>query len=145
MKRDDWVLLTIARAGDRPLQPVQLQKSLFLVGRNLSKSLLKADPFYRFRAYDYGPFAAEVYTDAEAFESLGFVTITRPPSSRYKLYLATPAGRQQAESLEAGLSAKAKEYLSEVVQFVQSLTFDQLVAAIYHAYPDMKVNSVFQN
>jgi len=139
----DWTLLAIAKAGSTPLQPVQLQKALFLIGQNLSKAKLKAR-FYIFDAYDYGPFCQAVYGDAETLEQTGLVTITRPPQSRYKLYTATEAGHERARALEQQLDADAVDYVGKAVRYTQSLSFNDLVAAIYKAYPEMKVNSVFK-
>ncbi len=48
MMRKDWTLLTIVAADEHPLQPVQLQKSLFLISRNLPHYLLGSDQFYSF-------------------------------------------------------------------------------------------------
>ncbi len=140
----DWTLITIATAGERPLQPVQLQKSLFLLGQNLAPEQLQTDLFYRFEAYDYGPFSNSVYADAEALEHAGLVVIHRPPKSRYKLYGVSEAGRKRANELESGLDEKVIEYVRDVVQFTQSVSFNQLVSAIYKKYPEMKANSVFR-
>jgi hypothetical protein len=41
MTRKDWTLLVIAASEKKPLQPVHLQKSLFLLARNLSLGELK--------------------------------------------------------------------------------------------------------
>ena len=140
----DWTLLVIAKAGSRSLQPVQLQKSLFLLGRNLPKEALQTESFYEFVPYDYGPFSSSVYSDAEQLESDGLVNILRPPESRYKLYSATREGAERAGVAEQSLSVSAKEYLEKVMRFVQTVPFNHLVTAIYKAYPEMKVNSVFQ-
>lgn len=144
MRPIDWTLLCIAEAGNQPLQPVQLQKALFLLGRNLPLSRLKAETFYSFEPYDYGPFAAGVYRDAEALEQGGLVTIKRPPLTRFNQYSSTDAGRETAASLRKELPADVAKYLTDVIKFTQSLSFNELVAAIYKAYPDMKANSVFQ-
>ena len=63
MTPKDWTLLVLASAGG-PLSPVQLQKTLFLIDRNLSRAQRGVTRFYNFRAYDYGPFDSAIYTDA---------------------------------------------------------------------------------
>lgn len=140
----DWTLLVIAAAGDKPLQPVQLQKSLFLLGEELSAKDLGTRHFYAFTPYDYGPFCAEAYSDAEVLEAAGLVTISRPPETRYRLYVCTDQGAKRAAELRASLAPSAADYLARVVAFTQSLTFNELVTAVYKAYPAMKKNSVFQ-
>ena len=62
MTRQDWLLLVLAAADGKPLSPLQLQKSLFLVGYDLAR--LVGSDFYTFRPFDYGPFDAAVYRDA---------------------------------------------------------------------------------
>lgn len=142
----DWTLLVIAEAGTRSVQPVQLQKSLFLISQNLKKPDLTTDPdhFYLFRAYDYGPFCGAVYDDAEILETEGLVEIQHPPATRYKLYRITPSGTARASELRLILSKQALDYLGGVVKFTQNVSFNDLVSAIYKAYPEMRENSVFK-
>jgi uncharacterized phage-associated protein len=144
MNRRDWVLLTISAAEGRPVSPVQLQKALFLLSRNLKLGQLRTAHFYAFEAYDYGPFAREIYDDAEALEAEGFILIRQVGQPAYREYVSTPAGLQRASILRAELDDEVKDYLDRVVKWVQSMSFDQLVRAIYQAYPDTKVNSVFR-
>ena len=78
MTPKDWNLLAIAEGQSKPLQPVHLRKSLFLLGENLTRSQLQVDQCYTFRAHDYGPFCSEVYFEAEALCGEGLVRIDRP-------------------------------------------------------------------
>lgn len=80
MTRQDWLLLVLAAAGRKPLSPLQLQKSLFLVGYDLAK--LVGPDFYTFRPFDYSPFDATVYRDAEEQAAQGLVTIRSHPVTR---------------------------------------------------------------
>ena len=143
MTPSEWTLLAIASGYPSALQPVELQKSLFLLGQRLPKKLLGAR-FYSFQPYDYGPFSAQVYLDAESLEDDGLVEIARPPQARYRQYRATEKGLANAGALGAGLPKPVAEFVRDVVTFTQSLSFNDLVSAIYRAYPDMRVNSVFQ-
>ena len=52
--------------------------------------------------------------------------------------------KKEGESLLNTLDDKAIDYIRTVSTFVRSLTFTQLVAAIYRAYPAMRERSVFQ-
>jgi len=140
----DWTLLVIAAAEGKTLQPVQLQKALFLLGKRLTPQQRQTHEFYEFTAYDYGPFDSTIYTDAESLEAEGLIAITRPPVSRYKLYQATEEGLKRAAEVRAGLQPLAVEYVAKVVQVVRALSFNDLVSAIYKAYPEMRENSVFK-
>ena len=126
------------------LQPVQLQKSLFLLGRNLSPEKLQNDSFYKFEAYDYGPFCGEVYKDAEALEGNGMIAIMRPPLVRFNIYEITDLGTEHARALRKSLDEATTSYLDAVVDFTKSLSFTELVSAIYKAYPEMREKSVFR-
>lgn len=92
MTPKDWNLLAIAEAQSKPLQPVHLQKSLFLLGENLTRSQLQVDQCYTFRAHDYGPFCSEVYVEAEALCGEGLVRIDRPSGVSYRLCCPTDDG-----------------------------------------------------
>lgn len=145
MNPKDWTLLVIASADRQAIQPVQLQKSLFLIAKNVPPQILGPQPFYNFSPYDYGPFCSSVYNDAEQLEMEGLVTIHRPPQSRYKSYIATDSGSLKAQTCLQRLPAEIADYVKKVVSFSQRLSFNELVGAIYKAYPDMRVNSVFKD
>ena len=141
----DWTLLVIASAQGRPLSPVQLQKALFLLGRNLSTQQLHTSDFYEFRAYDYGPFNQQVYIDAQTLRDEGLIVIDPNAGVRYRDYGATPAGLEAARKLRQPLNSDVTAYLDKVVTWVGALSFTALVKAIYRDYPDMKANSVFRD
>lgn len=139
--RKNWALLAIAAASGEPVSPVQLQKSLFLLGRELG-DLVSGD-FYEFQPYNYGPFDIAVYKDAEELASEGLITITRPPHARYNEYRATAMGLARATCIREQAPARAAKYLETAVAWARRLSFSELVQAIYAKYPDTRVNSVF--
>jgi uncharacterized protein len=141
MRRRDWALLAIAAADGEPLSPVQLQKSLFLLGQEMGD--LVGQPYYQFSPYNYGPFDSSVYRDAAQLAEAGLVTVSRPAHLRYNEYRATPGGLALAGDLRQQASAAAVEYLHTIVDWARSLQFADLVQAIYAKYPDFRVNSVF--
>jgi hypothetical protein len=137
----EWAMLVIAAAEGQPMTPVQLQKALFVVGKNLDLG----NGFYRFEPYDYGPFCKQIYADAEGLERAGLVRITTPQGPwEYKEYLATADGLQRAKELRARLTPKQRDYVGRVVGWVRGRSFKELVTAIYEAYPEMAANSVFK-
>jgi hypothetical protein len=144
MKRADWLLIVAHHAEGRPLQPVQLQKILFLLSRNLTDEQLGVESFYHFEPYDYGPFSSEVYSDAEELEARGLMSITLADHARFRLYGLTPIGAKAAAECELMMSREVRSYVDELVTFAISLSFNELVKAVYRAYPEMKVNSVFK-
>ncbi len=143
MCRRDWNLVVLASARGEPLSPLQLQKSLFLLGRNLPASVI-GDDFYNFEPYNYGPFDARVYSDAAklAFDGLA----TRLESGRrWTEYAATPKGMDRARQLEATVPTSISDYVKSLVSWVRSQSFPSLVRTIYRLYPEMRVNSVFDD
>jgi len=133
-------MLAIGSAKGRGLSPVQLQKVLFLLGKELP-TVVGTD-FYHFQPYNYGPFDKAVYQDAEGLSYAGYVSIAS--SGRITEYSATPEGSDYAEQIRARAPRLGTEYLTKIVEWAQSLTFSELVRAIYNKYPQYRVNSVFQ-
>jgi hypothetical protein len=144
MKPRDWTLLTLAMAKGRNLQPVQLQKALFLLSRELTPVELGTSDFYNFDAYDYGPFSANIYSDAETLESEGLVEISRPPAVRFRLFKATSQGIAESSRLIDSLPESARDYLGRVVPWVETHSFNEIVRYVYQKFPEMRANSVFR-
>jgi uncharacterized protein len=140
MTQRDLVLAALAPAQGSHHTPVQVQKLLFLLDRNLSPKI-DAERF-RFAPYNYGPFDHGVYEQLELLEAEGLVV--RTPQQSWFTYSLTPAGQAAGEAALSGLGPNAQTYVREVSEFVRKLSFPELVSAIYRAFPDMRVNSVFQ-
>ena len=145
MTPKDWTLLVIAARNGSTIGPVYLQKSLFLLSKRLSKKDLGlgATTFYKFDPYDYGPFCATIYQDADDLRADGLITIDR--GAWFRAYGATKAGLDEAKKLEATLKPDIRNYLHQVVDWACNLSFKQLVSAIYQEYPDMRANSIFRD
>ena len=60
-----------------------------------------------------------------------------------RTYRLTDQGLKDGQEAIAKLEQPVQTYIGEVVNFVRSRTFPQLVSAIYKAFPEMKQNSVF--
>src|SRR5262245_55099470 len=125
-------MLAISSARGRGLSPVQLQKVLFLLGKELP--LVVGDRFYQFQPYNYGPFDKNVYQDAEGLSFAGYVSIAN--STSVTEYSATPEGLAYAELIRAKAPQRGIEYLGKIVEWAQSLSFSGLVRAIYNKYPE---------
>lgn len=143
LTKKDWTLLAIAAAKGAALSPLQLQKALFLLGQKLPAEV--HEDFYSFIPYNYGPFDPSIYTDADSLVSESLIATRIVPGRTWMEYLATAQGLVRAEQLKANASPVARNYLEDVVQWARSQSFTQLLRAIYSAYPDYAVNSVFAN
>ena len=141
MNRRDALLAIMGSANGLPFSPVQLQKAVFLVDRNLPQVFDQGSRF-NFAPYDYGPFDREVYVEAKALEMLD-LTISGRTSNGYIEYSVTDLGLSKAEDLITQLDAPSAEYIKKVSAWVRSMSFAKLVKSIYEAYPEMRANSVF--
>ena len=144
LRREDWCLLVLGAADGAPLQPVQLQKSLFLIGENVKPAAngLSAG-FYAFEPYDYGPFDSDVYADADELVSEGLAIVATRPGRSYREYAATPLGVKRAAVIAARLPSEARDYVRRVVDWARTRSFSEIVRAIYENYPEQRARSVF--
>lgn len=140
--RTAWIIVALAKAGEAGLNAVQLQKVLFLLGDRRKKAVGGA--FYKFKPYNYGPFSQEVYGDADRMMGEGLIELDTSHGPSRRTYHLTEAGKALAKRLEKELPADGVKYLTDTVAWAQRLSFEQLIRAIYEAYPAMQKNSVFQ-
>lgn len=141
MDRKNWLLLALDMAGERGLDPVQLQKALFIFGEELKKN--GTDQYFNFRPYDYGPFDVRVYSAVEDLERVGSVCIEPSQKSRRHYRIAGTAGAL-VDQIKREIPPEESAYLKRVVEWVQSVPFEELLRAVYRKYPAMATKSVFR-
>lgn len=141
MNKREMILIAFAPAKGAVHTPVQVQKLLFLIDREISE--FTGGPHFNFQPYNYGPFDETVYDEIMTLVKDDYIEIVQGMS--WNSYRLTKKGQNEGDKLLSSLEPKAKNFIEEVSELVQSLSFSQLVSAIYKAYPDMKVNSVFQD
>lgn len=120
--REDWALLAIA--ATRGLTPVQLQRTLYLLGQRFPK--LSASGFYEFRPIGAGDFSEQIYRDAEALSEKGLVTIGESEREGTREYRVTPAGAERARLLERQLRSPVLHELRTVVAWARTRSVEQL-------------------
>jgi uncharacterized protein len=143
MNRRDALLAVLAAAEGAPYTPVQIQKALFLVARNVPH-VVNEGPNFNFVAYDYGPFDSAVYAEARALASDGEAVIAQSGVGRWDTYSASEAGVARGRAILAALDEAPRNYIQSVSSWVRAQTFSGLVRSIYDAYPEMRENSIFQ-
>lgn len=142
MERRELIIAALAAAGENAaFAPVQVQKLFFLLDREAHQLL--GGPHFAFAPYDYGPFDRQLYEELERLEWEGLVAIDH--SRRYRLYRLTSQGYSEGVQELNKVPEPARTFVSRASNWVRSLNFQQLVAAIYNRYPDMKANSIFQS
>ncbi|MDE0124632.1 MAG: hypothetical protein OXN97_08660 [Bryobacterales bacterium] len=137
-----FVLAAMSPAGGGSYSPAQIQKLLFLIDREISD--LVGGSRFLFQPYHYGPFDKRVYAVLETLEDDGLVHIG-DSWTNYRTYTLTPDGLESGRRAIEEFDTRARDYMVRASNFVREQTFDKLVAAIYKAYPEMRVNSVFQD
>lgn len=138
--RHDWLLQALARQRDGRLTPVQVQKIMFLMKMEAGRKVGRK--FYDFEPYNYGPFCADIYRDLEMLRDKEWLVIEKQGRS-WNAYTITDQGRRAARAASKGLDDTALDYLGKVTDWVTSLSFVDLLRAIYAKYPKFKKNSVF--
>jgi hypothetical protein len=137
--RQQIVLAALAPAQGAAHSPVQLQKLLFLIDREVPT--LVGGPHFNFRPYNYGPFDKAVYQELEVLAEAGLTETV--PQGRWSGFRLTPNGQALGDAYLSKLPAAARDYIGRVSTFVRQHSFAALVSAIYKAYPEMRANSVF--
>ena len=144
LSRDQVALVVLSLAQGEAFTPVQIQKALFLASDKVPGAF-DADSRYDFQPYDYGPFDARVYSDVQGLDVQGLAQINQQPGSRWRTYAATEAGIAEGRRLADRLSGEQRDILARIIHLVRSLSFNELVSAIYRAYPHMRERSVFRD
>ncbi len=139
--RSEWLLFVLYTSES--LSPLQIQKSLFLLSKDVSGISEKA--FYQFEPYDYGPFDSDIYTESDRFEEEGLVSIDNPKERGMRRYRITKKGSEYIEPKINKLEPDDRKVLDDTVAFVKGQSFSSLVHSIYKRFPEFKENSVFSS
>ena len=141
----DWLLLLVALdAPAAGLEPVRVQKALFLLAR---EGGLPRSERYWFVPYNYGPMSPRIYRDVDALVRRGLLERVPVPGYAWGRVRATPAGRRRGERLAAGATARERRGLAalrRIRALVTSLGFAYLLATIYDRHPEYAIRSVFR-
>jgi hypothetical protein len=140
----DWLLLLTSEAAPGGLDPVRLQKGMFLLAQEAG---LPQRERYRFVAYNYGPMSRGLYRGLRDLVRAGLVERRFAPGVPWGRYTVTAAGVARASELEAGLGPRARgrrERLREVHARIAGQSFGDLLSDVYESYPEYATRSVFR-
>lgn len=147
MTRRDWLLLLLAyRGAPDGLDPVRIQKAMFLLKADLGPALPRAEA-YTFSAYNYGPMSKQIYADLDELVAEGLVRTVPVSGQSWSRYVASPRGLVAGEKIAAtaaDTNLKAAQKLWEVKQTVANKTFDELLAFVYDRHPEFEERSIFR-
>jgi hypothetical protein len=142
--RAHWLLLFVDAAGRAPVDPVRIQKGMFLLAMS---GALPAAERYRFEPYLYGPMSRDVYRDVRAFGERRLVDAHPVEGASWQVVGSTHAGRQLAAALRRRARAERPAALAEVASLrsrLDGLSFADLLGSIYDRYPAYASRSVFR-
>jgi uncharacterized protein YwgA len=144
MTARDWLLLLIAADGAPDgLDPVRLQKGMFLLAR---EAPLPPRERYWFVPYNYGPMSPAIYRDADKLVEAGLVEKVSAPGFGWERLAITAEGRERAHELargDPGATAARLRTVEQVKEEVTRLGFSELLREIYRRYPQFAARSVF--
>lgn len=143
MDKQSLVLAILSAGNGGEFSPVQVQKLFFLADKNISRYV--GGPHFNFSPYDYGPFDKAVYGVLKELTIAGSLETCEVPGRSWQTYRLTQSGQCVGQDLLSRLPERVITYINDLVGFVRTLSFEELVSAIYKAYPEMKVNSVFRD
>jgi|SRR5215211_7838774 len=143
MKARDRLLLLVAMDGaPRGLDPVRLQKGMFL---DAHESEVEEEGKYTFIPYNYGPMSTQIYSDLDSLVSEGLVEEVPVQGQSWSRYVATEKGLESGRSLLAKQSNdSAAQQLYRIKKDVASKTFKALLEDVYERYPQYASKSVFR-
>lgn len=143
--RREFVLAGMQPANQGAFTPAQIQKLFFLIqdcaAGSYALDLANGHTHFTFEPYHYGPFDKGVYAQIECLsrEGLAAIGMQEPFIRTYRL---TPEGQELANFIYGRVDQQTQRILSNVVTWVLEQNFNQLVKAVYAAYPDMAANSI---
>jgi uncharacterized protein len=129
----------------RGLDPVRLQKALFLFGQEVAD--LPDGQKYRFRPYNYGPMSSAIYDDIDELVADGLVEAVSVEGQSWSRYRPTERGVERGmQMLEAADTDErvGVQHLYDTKQTVTAMSFDELLEDVYERYPSFAARSVFK-
>lgn len=141
MTPSDWLLLLVAARPEIPIDPVRLQKGLFLLA--IEGGLEPAER-YDFEPYSFGPMSRDIYRDARELARRGEVTRMPVPGLSWHALRLTPIGDMRAGALRLDLTEAREDALTRIRTLVDGHSFADLLEHVYDRYPEYATRSVFR-
>ena len=141
--RQKTLLLFLGFSDLQELDPIRIMKGLFLIAMEAPKKWLPREARYKFEPYDWGPYSVDIYSDLDQLIEYKYIKTIEIPDHSWKYYSLTSMGIKISKSVAKDMDPRMVKYLQTIREFVDSLSFHELLTAIYRQYPKYAVNSVF--
>ena len=138
-------LLYYVGASEQPTDPVRIMKGLFLFTEKVKEGTISdQEGLFVFRPMSYGPCALGIYEGLDDLAESGQVVALPVLGQSWSRYQVTESGQHEVRRLEEREPAEVTAFLRKLRKWCDELSFSSLLKAIYKAYPDSAVNSVFK-
>lgn len=144
MRRTDWLLLLLHSAPGGGLDPVRMQKGMFLLAM---EGRLPAAQAYRFEPYAYGPMSRRLYRDVRRLREQQLIAAQPVPGASWERFAASPAGAALAAQLRERAAREqpaALAALDAIGARIAGLSFAELLEHVYDRHPQFALRSVFR-
>lgn len=128
------LLLLNANNNEKIRGKTRFMKELFLISKNVPELEYEAD----FEAHGYGPYSDYGSDVIEEFEVLHLVSTTNG-------YMLTDLGKEIAAIVKEDASSHDLEMIEDMKQLCNDLNTDEMLALVYHAYPEMTIESLVKD
>jgi len=141
--RAKWILFLLYALGGRIKGSTRLEKLLFLLNKKLK---IIENGVYEFRPYLFGPFSAQILSDARALQSMGLIEIEDEAFEAHEMsdfiyirksYRLTPEGVKIARKVYEQLITRSniRKVLPELRKF-NSMPLHELLDYVYREFPE---------
>ena len=144
MHRSEWLLVFLAADPGGSLDPVRVQKGMFLLAMTAS---LDDQARYAFEPYAYGPMSRGLYDDMRRLCRDGLLDATAVEGASWQLLALSPGGRELATRVRRRAKRtdpEALEQVNAIRREVSVMSFAELLEHVYDRYPAYAVRSVFR-
>src|SRR4051812_43253500 len=108
--RQETLLVFLRAGGGERVDPIRIQKALFILAKETPKDWLPTEARYRFEPYNYGPYSTDIYYDLERLERDGYVETSELPGRSWKYYSLSPEGNEAAHALVETADSRVTKY-----------------------------------
>lgn len=139
--------MQLLAAGPEAMDPIRIQKSMFIFGKETPADWLKGADLYEFEPYNWGPFSQDISRDLAELRRFGLVEEVEEverPGVTWPLHQATATGQVVAKHVAKHYEPTAIGYLKDVRAYTLRHGFKDLLRAVYQKYPEYAVNTVFK-
>jgi len=142
--RQNTLLVFLGVNGEEKLDPIRVQKGMFILAKETPQDWLSSEARYHFEPYHYGPYSSALYRDLDELEQHGYIDKTVVLGRSWDYYSLSSEGVRLYQEVSETMDPKAVEYSQKIREFIGKLSFRKLLTTVYEQYPDYAVNSVFK-